>query len=282
MKGKGAFAISMILGLIAVFAVFAYIKRERNKIFEDTKAVRVLTAKDDILEMERLDESMVVYQEVPAKFVQPKALFSVEEVVGQVTSVPIFKGEQVLATKLVAFGWDTGLAMKVPPGMRALSVPVTDVTGVAGLIRPGNFVDLYGTFKVKSKNRSDVFEATRIILQKVRVLSVERTMGALTRDKERQEDGETMKGVKTDMGLGKKKEYPKNITIAVTPSQASKVITAVAAGLVYAALRSRYETEEEVIVEPIDVRDLIGKENVVPAKRRPDWIEIRGSERTFD
>lgn len=60
------------------------------------------------------------------------------------------------------------------------------------------------------------------------------------------------------------------------------MITAIAAGLVTVTLRSSYETEDAVNVEPIDVRDLIGKEHVVPAKRRPDWVEIRGSERTYD
>jgi pilus assembly protein CpaB len=283
MKGKGAFAISLILGLIAMFAVLAYISREKNKIFENTKAEKVLVAKKDIFEMERLDESMVEFTEVPHRFVQPKAVTSLEEVVGQVSAVPIFQGEQIVATKLVAFGWDTGLAMKVPPGLRALAIPITDVTGVAGLIKPGNYVDLYGTFKVKGKSADEVIEATRILQQKVRVLSVERQMGALTREMDRsKEESEAVKGVKNEMTMTRKEDYPKNMTIAVTSAQASKIITAVSSGLVTVTLRSRYETEEEIAVPPYDIRDIIGQENVVPAKRRPDWIEIRGSERTFE
>lgn len=282
MKGKGAFAISLFFGLIAMFVVFAYIKREKDQIFEDTKPVKILVAKQDIFEMERLDESMVVFQEVPQKYVQPKAIDELETVVGQVSAVPIFKGEQIVATKLVAFGMDTGLAMKVPPGKRALAIPVNDVTGVSGLIKPGNFVDIYGTFKVRGKTSDDVFEATRILLQRVRVLSVERTMGALSLEGERSEDAEGKKAGQTEMGSYKRKDYPKNLTLAVTPAEASKVITAVASGLVTCTLRSRYETEETVEVEGMDIRNIIGKDNVVPAKRRPDWIEIRGSERSFD
>lgn len=282
MKGKGAFAISLILGLIAMFAVFAFIKRERDKIFEDSKPVKVLVAKRDIVEMERIDETMVSYEKVPQKFVQPKAVLSLEQLVGQVAAVPIFEGEQILETKLVAFGWDTGLSMKISPGMRALTIPVTDVTGVAGLVKPRNYVDLYGTFKVKSKNGKAVFEATRLLLQKVLVLSIERKMGAITRENDEQADKDKTKGAKAQMGLARKKEYPKNMTISVTPAQASKVITAVASGLVTVTLRSRYETEEAVPVDPLDIRDIIGKDKIVPAKRRPDWVEIRGSERTFD
>lgn len=64
--------------------------------------------------------------------------------VGQVTVVPLVAGEVVLASKLAPLGL-RGVAARVPPGQRALAVPV-DHGGLA--LRPGNRVDVLATFDV--------------------------------------------------------------------------------------------------------------------------------------
>ena len=63
---------------------------------------------------------------------------------GRVAVVPLVPGEVVLAAKLAPDGL-TGVAALVPPGHRALAVPVGD--GALSL-RPGNRVDVLATFDV--------------------------------------------------------------------------------------------------------------------------------------
>lgn len=64
--------------------------------------------------------------------------------VGKVTIMPLVAGEVLLASKLAPEGL-RGVAALVPPGQRALAVPV-DKDGLS--VRPGNRVDVLATFDV--------------------------------------------------------------------------------------------------------------------------------------
>src|SRR5579884_2348986 len=76
----------------------------------------------------------------------PKGGFSkVEEVVDRPVISNILLDEPVLEGRLAARGSGLGLAPIIPVGMRAVSVRVNDVAGVAGFVMPGMRVDLLVT-----------------------------------------------------------------------------------------------------------------------------------------
>jgi len=64
------------------------------------------------------------------------------EVVGRGVLVNMVPNEPILVTKLAAEGSGAGLMSTIPDGMRAVSVKVNDVIGVAGFVVPGSRVDL--------------------------------------------------------------------------------------------------------------------------------------------
>ena len=66
---------------------------------------------------------------------------------GRVATVPSAAGTQILATMLGDESEDA-LAYEVPAGQRAVTISAADVMGVGGLVRPGNRVDIIGTFEV--------------------------------------------------------------------------------------------------------------------------------------
>ena len=66
----------------------------------------------------------------------------VSDVVGRGVVIPMVSNEPILESKLAASGAGAGLMAAIPDGMRAVSVKVNDVIGVAGFVVPGARVDV--------------------------------------------------------------------------------------------------------------------------------------------
>lgn len=95
-------------------------------------------------------------------------LTSVDLVVGRGLITPVRANEMLLEGKLAARGAGAGLAITIPEGMRAVSVRVDDVIGVAGFVLPGTRVDVMLTLPPKLDRKETV---TQLILQNMRVLA---------------------------------------------------------------------------------------------------------------
>jgi pilus assembly protein CpaB len=103
----------------------------------------------------------------------PKGGYSrVEDVVGRPVISTIEADEPVVDSRLAARGSGFGVAPMIPPGMRAVSVRVNDVAGVAGFVLPGMRVDVLVTGKPPGAD--DTFTST--VLQNVTVLSAGQTI----------------------------------------------------------------------------------------------------------
>ncbi|MCR9270765.1 MAG: Flp pilus assembly protein CpaB [Hyphomonadaceae bacterium] len=88
---------------------------------------------------------------------------------------PIKAGAPVLDSRLSIAGAQTAIASRLDPGMRAYSIRVDEVSGVAGFILPGSHVDVLHTHKKK-----DAPVTTRILLTGVQVLAVDRNHNLMT------------------------------------------------------------------------------------------------------
>jgi pilus assembly protein CpaB len=76
--------------------------------------------------------------------------------------------EPILVTKLAAEGSGAGLMSTIPDGMRAVSVKVNDVIGVAGFVVPGSRVDLILSGSPTSAGN---IEMSKVILENIQVLA---------------------------------------------------------------------------------------------------------------
>lgn len=141
--------ISLFAGLFAAFLVYSYSQQkqaEYDRKFGSMK--RVVVAAQDIADFQTIDDTMIDTRAVPEDYVGPSFISDLDSVVGQVAAAPFKKGEQILATKLLTPGPDTGISLQVSPGKRAVTVPIDEVRGVAKLIRPGDRVDLVAAMDV--------------------------------------------------------------------------------------------------------------------------------------
>ena len=99
----------------------------------------------------------------------PEGAFSqTAELLGRGLIVPMVKNEPVLAAKLASKEAGSGLPPVIPEGMRAVSVRVNEVIGVAGYVLPGNRVDVVATAS-PSEKKADT--TSKVVLSNVQVLT---------------------------------------------------------------------------------------------------------------
>jgi pilus assembly protein CpaB len=137
------------------------------------------------------------------------------DLVGRGIVIPLVKNEPVLAAKLASKEAGAGLPPVIPEGMRAVSVRVNEVVGVAGYVLPGNRVDVVATAS-PTESRSDT--TSKVVLSNVQVLT------AGTRMEQNQEDSEP-----TQVTV---------VTLLVNPEQAERLALASTEGKIQLALRN--------------------------------------------
>lgn len=105
----------------------------------------------------------------------PQGAFSdTKDVVGKIAQRAFFADEALLDAQVKDKAVGSILSAMIPEGKRAMSVSVTDVSGVAGFITPGNMVDIIATNNKTNK--------TYILLSNVRVLAIDQ-LAATEQDK---------------------------------------------------------------------------------------------------
>lgn len=237
--------ISILLGALSAGFVVKHIKDKEEEILQSGVKERVVVATEQIPEMTQIDESMLTIREIPKKYLQPEYLKSISQAVRAVTKATIEKGEQVLGTKLVIVGRETGLAYKVPKGKRAMAIAVNNVTAVASLIKPGNYVDLLGIFDLEGKGasrRGDTVAVT--LLQSVPVLAVNQETGEIREAAIRRKKKGAM------LGVGRaREERITTICLSLSPEEAQGIALAEKLGSIKLTLRSNFDTEKTKIEE---------------------------------
>jgi pilus assembly protein CpaB len=170
----------------------------------------------------------------------PKGGYSKEdEVIGRPVISSIQPDEPVVESRLAARGSGFGVAPMIPPGMRAASVRVNDVAGVAGFVLPGMRVDVLVTGRPPGAD--DTFTAT--VLQNVTVLSAGQAVEA---------DGKSQ-----SMSVPV-------VTLLVDPDQAERLTLAASEGHIQLVLRN--SSDQKVSETPgRELRDLYGSMRPVAA-----------------
>jgi pilus assembly protein CpaB len=103
----------------------------------------------------------------------PKGAFSkVEDVLDRPVISNVLLDEPILEGRLAAKGSGLGLAPTIPVGMRAVTVRVNDVAGIAGFVLPGMKVDVLVTGHPPNTDGTQ----TSTVLQNMLVLSAGSTM----------------------------------------------------------------------------------------------------------
>ncbi|MEP3420503.1 MAG: Flp pilus assembly protein CpaB [Erythrobacter sp.] len=171
------------------------------------------------------------YQDWPEELVQDAYFIEGEAdmsgLLGTVVRFPVTAGEPVTQGSLVSPGDRGFLAAALGAGMRAVTVPVSAKTGVAGFVFPGDRVDMVLTQTVEGEGRP--LKAAETVLRNLRVLATDQTTEQVTN-----EEGKTVvRAFRT-------------VTLEVTPEIAEKVAVAQTIGQLTLVLRSIADNQAEL------------------------------------
>ena len=153
--------------------------------------------------------------EWPASAVPAEAISDPKEVIGRGLVMPVVQYEPILPLKLASKEAGAGLPPVIPPGLRAVSVRVNEVIGVAGYVVPGTRVDVLTTI---NPGQQQTTMTSKVILTDVQVLAA---------------------GTKIDNTTDKDKPVPVSVvTLLVNPDEAERLTLASSEGKIQLALRN--------------------------------------------
>jgi pilus assembly protein CpaB len=219
MKSFLLFALALALALFATLFAQNWLEQQKiAKLHEaevTVQTVPAVVAAGDIPFGITIQEAHLKVVSMPKDRVPSSAFSDAAQVKGKVAKQTIYADELLRAERIAdrADGGGGTLAALVAPNMRAVSVRVNDVIGVAGFLLPGDHVDVLASRPVGGSGREML---TRTVLERVKVMAVDQTAST-------------------------EKDAPvivRAVTLEVTPEQAETLVHATQEGTVQLALRN--------------------------------------------
>jgi pilus assembly protein CpaB len=155
----------------------------------------------------------------PKDSVPPDAFSDMAPVIGKVTQRDFYPNELILKPQIAEHAGGSTLSALIQPGMRAMSVRVDDVVGVAGFILPGNRADILTT--------SNEGKSTKTLLKNMKILAIDQ-LASTEQDKP---------------------AVVRALTLEVTPKQAEILVTAMRSSALMFTLRNPMDTEQNDFIE---------------------------------
>lgn len=224
-------ALALIFGAITAIAVNRILKQQKES-SDLGELANIVVAVSPISVGQKITADQVRLEKWPKRILPEGAVGDIAEVVDRVALAEVAIGEPILKSRLAPEGSAAGLAAVIPPGMRAMTVKVDEVIGVAGFVAPGTYVDVVAT-ATPSLGES----TSRIILQNVKVLA---------------------SGKQIENGRDGGPVEVKTVTLQVTPEQAEALALASTAGRLQLVMRSSVD-QNEVPTDGVDTAELFGK-----------------------
>ena len=207
---------AMTLATLASYGVYRTIQQMPVKQVQVVERLQVVASKPVAVGM-ILTPDMVTTVPWPADHAMPGGFSVPADVVGRGVTAGLVENEPVIESKLAPRGAGGGMVTTIPSGMRAMSVRVNDVSGVAGFAVPGTRVDVVVTV------RTDRESMSRTVLSNIQVL----TAGTKF-DVDKSKDGVAIPSAV--------------VTLLVTPPDAEKLALATTQGQIVLALRNPLDT----------------------------------------
>jgi len=211
------FVLAITAGGALAFGTYNFMQQQRPAETRSIPTRPVVVAAADLDVGAELRKEDIRIIEWPANAVPANAIGDPKDVIGRGIVLPVIENEPILPNKLSQVGAGGGLPPAIPPGLRAVSVRVNEVIGVAGYVLPGTHVDVVATVNATGAGNSEV--TSKVVLTNVQVLAA---------------------GTKIERdGSDKNKPMPVSVvTLLVNPEEAERLTLASTEGKIQLALRN--------------------------------------------
>jgi pilus assembly protein CpaB len=212
-------AIAVVIALL--FSTYVYRTFQRITNVKPPETKHIVVADRPLQVGDRVDPNNLRLIPWPGDQPLEGSFSRVQDCAGRALITPLAQNEPILESKLAPRAAGAGLPATIPEGMRALSVAVNDVVGVAGFVIPGTVVDVLvtGPLPGASGNQNNI---TRTILENIRVLAA---------------------GQKVEQDREGKPQTVPVVTLLVSPDDAAKLTMASTQGKIQLALRNTIDTQ---------------------------------------
>lgn len=254
MRPKSLLLLALALGsgLVASIGISQVMdKNRRDQLGAETAPIYV--ALHNVNLGDPIDAAMVSLQEWPKDRIPAGAIISLENLEGRRPRTNIFAGEPILEAKLLAQGELVDPIGGIPPGFRLATIGVDAETSAAGLLSPGDRVDVQ--LYVDANERANIPRSmSKVILQNIRVFAIEQAV-------QRAADG------------GEARTVPKTVSLLVTPEQASKIDLAQKIGAISLIPRSPND-EAPVAASEVNLDDLLGNADAKNSRAKEQTRQV--------
>jgi pilus assembly protein CpaB len=238
-----ALGVALLLGLVAVFFANSYLNRSERQAYAGG-TTKVAVAMAPLAFGTDITKDNVRFVDYPNTSIPPGAFTNAAQLMPggtkRVALLPIAVNEPILSGKISAVGAGASIAALLPDGMRAATVKVNAVSGVAGFIQPNDSVDILITRNLPGVDT----QVTDVLLQNVRVIAIDQKS-------------------KNTSGAP---DVAKTATLEVSPIDAQKLALGETAGSLSLVLRKPGE-QNNPVVETVSLNDL--RYNVYGGARYP-------------
>lgn len=228
--------IPLVIGLaIGVFAIRYFVNVVQKAKGASSDMVQVVCAGADIMPTVEIKGPMLEVKSMP-KVAAPKLFIGdLKEVDGRVASQSIPVGQPIVQSMLAPKGTLPGLAVRIPPGMRAVAVQVDESAGVAGWLKPGSRVDVIAVMTGRDGSTNETI--SKVILTNAEVLAVGQDSGT-----------------RPDAAAS----IAKTVTLAVAPPEMAKLHLATSRGKIRLAMRNQTDEGNEQRMASTTDNELLG------------------------
>ena len=189
-------------------------------------------------------------------------------VIGAVTRIQFLAGMPLTDTGLIRPGEDGFLAAVLLPNHRAITITVNQETSHAGMIAPGDRVDVIFTMQVASDDPSQLNSFSRTVLEDIRVVAVGRRIESVNYTETEQEDSLPPQADSN------------TVTLEVRPPEADQLVLASTRGSLALALRPLGQADDTGWRTPVGLKRLLPPPATEPPAPDPVRVQVfRGTER---
>lgn len=250
---KKVILFALIMAIVAGALLYFYLDNLENEKAVEVVYEDVLVAAVDIPAYSVITGDMLTLTQMPAGTAHPLAAHSADEAIGYVTEGLIVAGEEILPEKLKQQGQDdSGMSYIIPDGMRAVTISVDEISGVAGFVQRGDYVDViaYTTTTYEPEDNANTVATTDETTGETTVTTTidntEKTQKGTTVVAAQNvcvaAVGTTLKDNSVEVAEGTVEIYA-SITLLLTPEDAMRVIQGEKSGILTVVLRSSGDHE---------------------------------------